>query len=58
MAAIKATLEELVKENEEKEACIKLQEEKISRFTRKLEKQLTRSLAKSSESNEEERAFA
>ena len=35
---------------------IKLQEEKIARLTRKLEKQPTRSLAKSSESEDEERA--
>jgi len=38
MAAMMAMLEKLVKENEEKEACIKLQEEKIARMTRKLEK--------------------
>jgi len=38
MATIKAMLEHLVKENEEKEACIKLHEEKIARLTRKLEK--------------------
>jgi len=38
MATRKATLERLVKESEEKEECIKLQEEKIVRLTRKLEK--------------------
>jgi len=56
MAAIKAMLERLVKESEENEACIKSQEEKIARLSRKLEKRLARSLAKSSESEEEERA--
>ena len=39
MAAMKAMLEWLIKESEEKEARIKLQEEKITRLTRKLEKQ-------------------
>jgi len=38
MVAMKATLEKLVKENEEKEAHIRLQEEKIARLTRNLEK--------------------
>ena len=57
MALIKAMLERLVKENEKKEACIKLHEEKIDRLTRKLEKRPARSLIKSSESEEEERAF-
>jgi len=38
MATMKATLERLVKESEEKEECIKLQEEKIVMLTRKLEK--------------------
>jgi len=47
VAAIKAMLERLVKDSEEKEARIKLQEEKIARLTRKLEKQPARSLAKS-----------
>jgi len=56
MALIKAMLERLVKENEKKEACIKLHEEKIDRLTRKLEKRPARSLIKSSESEEEERA--
>jgi len=36
---------------------IKQQEEKITRLTRKLEKRPARSLAKSSESEEEEKAF-
>jgi len=55
MAAIKTMLERLVKKNEEKEACNKLHEEKITSLTRKLEKQPTRSLTKTSESEEEER---
>jgi len=38
MAAMKAMLELLVKESEEKKARIKLQEEKIGRLIRKLEK--------------------
>jgi len=41
--------------SEEKEAHIKLQEEKIARLTRTLEKRPARSLVKSSESKEEER---
>ena len=55
-AAIKAMLERLLKESEEKKARIKLQKEKIARLTRKLEKRPARSLAKSSKSEEEERA--
>jgi len=43
MAATKTMLKELVKENEEKKAHIRLWEEKIARLTRKLEKQLTQS---------------
>jgi len=57
MAAMKAMLERLVKENEEKKARIKLHEEKIVRLTRKLEKQPTQSILKSLES-EEERVFS
>ena len=38
MAAMKAMLERLIKESEEKEAHIKLQEEKIARLTKLLEK--------------------
>jgi len=55
MVAMKAMLERLVKESEEKEARIKLQEKKIATLTKKLEKRPTQSLAKSSESVEEER---
>jgi len=51
-----AAMEQLIKESEENEARIKLQEEKITRLTRKLEKRPTQSLAKSSESEAEERA--
>ena len=43
----------LVSENEEKEGRIKLYKEKIARLTRKLEKRPTRSLEKSSKSEEE-----
>ena len=56
MVAMKAMLEWLVKESKEKEAHIKLQEEKIARLTRNLEKWLARSLTKSLESYEEKRA--
>ena len=38
MAATNAMLEKLIKENEEKEARIKLQEEKIFRLTKKLKR--------------------
>jgi len=44
--AMKAMLERLIKESEEKEARIKSQEEKIARLTRKLEKRPARSTAK------------
>ena len=40
MAAIKAMQEKLVKENKRKKARINLQEEKITYFTKKLEKRL------------------
>ena len=39
MAAMKAMLEQFVKESEEKDVHIKSQEERIARLTRKLEKQ-------------------
>jgi len=55
MAAMKATLEKLVKENKQKEAHIKRQKKKIARATRKLEKQQAQSFIKSSESEEEEK---
>jgi len=38
MATLKALLENLVKENDKKEARIKLQEEKNARMTAKMEK--------------------
>ena len=53
MAAMKAMMEKIIKESEKKEACIKLQEETIVRLTKKLEKQPTWSLTKSSQSEEE-----
>ena len=40
MAAMTAMREKLIEENEEKEAHIKLQEEKVARLTKKLERQL------------------
>ena len=46
MAAMKAMLEQLIKENEEKEARIKLHEKKIAKLTRKLKKRPAQSLAK------------
>ena len=55
MASINAMLKRLIKESQEREACIKLQEEKIARLTRKLERRPVQSLAKSSESEGEER---
>jgi len=56
MVGIKAMLERLVKDSEQKEVCIKSQEEKIAGLTRELKKRPTQSLAKSSECKEEERA--
>jgi len=56
MTSMKTMLERLVKESEEKEECIKLQEEKITRLTKRLDKRTARSLAKCLESEEEERA--
>jgi len=50
-------LERLVKESEEKKVRMKLQEEKITRLTKKLEKRPAQSLVKGLESEEEERAF-
>ena len=49
---MKVVLKRLIKEDEEKEAHIKLHNEKI---TRKLKKQVAQSLVKSSESEKEER---
>jgi len=49
MAAMKAMLERVIKESEEKEVHIKLPKESIAKLTRKLQKWLTRSLTKSSE---------
>jgi len=55
MVVMNAMLERLIKESEENEGRIKLQEEKITRLTRKLEKWPAQSLAKSLESEEEGR---
>jgi len=55
---MKAMLEIFVKESEEKEARIKLQEEKIARMTRKLEKRLAQLLTKSLISEEEEMMYS
>jgi len=52
---MKAILEKLTRENEEKEARIKLPEEKIARLTRKLEKWLASSSTKDSESEDSEK---
>jgi len=52
---MKAMLRKLTKENEEKEVCIKLQEEKIARLTRKVEKQPTQSFIKSLENESVEK---
>ena len=49
MANMKAILEKITRYNEEKEAHIKLQEEKIAKLTRKLEKRPTQSSTKDSE---------
>ena len=53
---MKAMLEWLIKESEEKEAGIKLQEEQIARLTKRLEKWPAQSLVKSSESEKKYRA--
>ena len=49
---MKAILEKLTRENEEKEARIKLQEEKIAKLTQKLEKQLAQSSTRDSKSED------
>ena len=46
-------LQKLTEESEEKEARIKLHEDKISKLTRKLEKWLTRSVIKDLKSEQE-----
>jgi len=55
VVVMKAMLKRLIKENEEKEAHIKLHEEKITRLIRKLEKRPARSLVKSLGSEEGEK---
>ena len=49
---MKAILEKLTRGNEEKEARIKLQEEKIAKLTSKLEKRLAQSSTRDSESED------
>jgi len=50
---MKVVLETFMKESEEKKACTKLQEEKIARLTRKLEKWPARSFIKKSKTKEQ-----
>ena len=52
MANIKVILEILTRDNEKKEARIKLQEEKITKLTRKLEKRPAQSSTRDSESED------
>jgi len=56
IAIMKAMLEKLNKDSKEKEAHIKLQEEKIAKLTTKLETQLVRSITRDLKSEEEEKA--
>jgi len=55
MTNMKAILGKLTRENEEKEARIKLQVEKITKLTRELEKQPAQSSTKDSESEDSEK---
>ena len=52
MPPMKAMMERLTKKSEEKEACIKLHEEKIAKLTKKLKKWLAGSVTKDSKSEE------
>jgi len=52
---MKAILEKLTRDNEEKETRIKLQEEKIAKLTSKLEKRPAQSSTKDSESENSEK---
>jgi len=56
MAATKAMLEKLTKESEEKKTRIKLQEEKIAKLVRKLEKRLAQSGNKDPQREEVEKS--
>ena len=56
MAAMKAMMQMPAKESKEKEAHIKLLEEKLTKLTRKLEKHPTQSVTKDLESEEEVKA--
>jgi len=55
MTNIKVILEKLTRENEEREARIKLQEEKTAKLTKKLEKQAAQSSTNDSESEDLEK---
>ena len=55
MANMKAMLEKLTRENEQKEARIKLQEENIAKLTKNLEKRLAQSSTKDSKSEDLEK---
>jgi len=55
MGNMKAILEKLTRDNEEKEAYIKFQEEKIAKLTRKLEKWPAQSFTNDSESDDSEK---
>ena len=52
MTNMKVILEKLTRENEEKEACIKFQEEKIAKLTKKLEKWSAQSSTRDSENED------
>ena len=52
---MKTMLENLVKENKQTEACVKVQEEKIAKLTRKSKKWLAQPFTKSLEGEEEEK---
>ena len=55
MTNMKAILEKLTRDNEEKKVRIKLQAEKIAKLTRKLEKRSAQSSIKHSESEDSEK---
>ena len=54
---MKTTLEKLTRESEEKESCIKLQEEKVAKLPKKLEKRSTQSSTKDSKSEDSGKVF-
>jgi len=55
MTNMKVILQKLTKKSEDKKANINLQEEKIAKLTKKLEKGSAQSFTKDSESEEEEK---